>query len=413
MKKLTIKNIGPIIEVTFNIKKVNVFMGKQSSGKSTIAKILSFCSWVEKDISFNQSFDKFLDGDYFINYLKSFHKMERYIKEDSYIEYYGDAVHIEYSNSKVSIKWLESRFDYKRPKISYIPSERNLIALPEIEKVEFPNNYLRSYLFDWLDIRKNYSLENKIGILDTNTQYYFSEDNRQNTIQSDGYSIPLSVASSGLQSVTSLLTMVDYLTTVLFDTDEETSSYEMSRIKGDVLDVLAEELIFKNLHKSSLSKKTIKEILDNEKYKEELSIYTEKFISARANLYRYHHTNLIIEEPEQNLFPATQKELMYKLAEYINDEMYEHTQHIMTLTTHSPYILYAINNCMLAHLVKDKNEDSKLKNSMISPEDINIFEIEDGKNRSIQKENGLIGENYFDQQMKEVMDDFYQYLNYL
>ena len=108
------------------------------------------------------------------------------------------------------------------------------------------------------------------------------------------------------------------------------------------------------------------------------------------------------------LFPATQKELTYKLLEYINRD-----GHMITITTHSPYILYAINNCILAYLVKDKNKDSKLKNSMVSPEDINIFEIEDGKNRSIQKENGLIGKNYFDQQMKEVMDDFYQSLNYL
>lgn len=408
-KNLIIKNIGPIKNVSFEIKKINVFMGKQSSGKSTIAKILSFCSWVEKDISFHQSFEKHIEGDYFINYLKTFHKMEKYIKKDSYIKYVGEAVDIEYANSKVSIKWLKTRFDYKRPKISYIPSERNIIALPEVERVEFPNNYLRSYLFDWLDIRKHYNSENKISILDTEMKYYFSEENRENNIVGKQYSIPLSSASSGLQSVTSLLTMVDYLTTILFDTDEETDSYEMSKVKDEVLTTILKEL-FKN---SSIQKLTTNEIMNDDEYRAEFNVYAKKFINARTNLYRYHRTNLIIEEPEQNLFPSTQKELMYKLFHYINDDIYEHSDHMMTITTHSPYILYAINNCILAHKVKGEYPNSKLKNSAISPDDINIFEVEDGKNRSIMKENGLIGDNYFDKKMKEVMDDFYKHLNYL
>lgn len=409
-KHLTIKNIGPIKNISFEIKKINVFMGKQSSGKSTIAKILSFCSWVEKDISFHQSFEKHIERDYFINYLKTFHKMEKYIKKNSYIKYDGEAVDIEYANSKVSIKWKDTRFDYKRPKISYIPSERNIIALPEVERVEFPNNYLRSYLFDWLDIRKHYNSENKISILDTEMKYYFSEENRENNIVGNEYRIPLSSASSGLQSVTSLLTMVDYLTTILFDTDEETDSYEMSKVKDEVLTTILKELV-KN---SSIHKLTTNEIMNNDEYRAEFNVYAEKFINARANLYRYHRTNLIIEEPEQNLFPSTQKELMYKLFHYINDDIYEHSDHMMTITTHSPYILYAINNCILAYKVKEEYADSTLKNSAISPDDINIFEIEEGKNRSIiMKNSELIGDNYFDQKMKEVMDDFYEHLNYL
>ena len=360
VKNLNIKNIGPIKEASFDIKKVNIFMGKQSSGKSTIAKILSFCSWVEKDISFHQSFDKFLEGDYFINYLKSFHKMEKYIKENSYIEYYGDAVHIKYSNSKVSIEWLKARFDYKRPKISYIPSERNLVALPEIEHVEFPNNYLRSYLFDWLNIRKNYSLENKIEIIDTNTQYFFSEKDREDNILSNGYSIPLSVASSGLQSVSSLLITVDYLASKIYREKDDSTSYKRDetskRVWTDIIkELLENQHIYNHLYikkRKDYSKKKefgIEEIFD---------IVDE----IRKNLYTYHRTNLIIEEPEQNLFPTTQKELTYKLLEYINRDK---DGHMITITTHSPYILYAINNCILAYLVKDKNKDSQLKNSMI------------------------------------------------
>ena len=45
MAHLIIKNIGPINEVEFDLNKINIFMGPQSSGKSTIAKIVSYCGW--------------------------------------------------------------------------------------------------------------------------------------------------------------------------------------------------------------------------------------------------------------------------------------------------------------------------------------------------------------------------------
>ena len=40
MAKITIKYVGPLKEVTLDIKRINVFMGPQSTGKSTIAKIM-------------------------------------------------------------------------------------------------------------------------------------------------------------------------------------------------------------------------------------------------------------------------------------------------------------------------------------------------------------------------------------
>ena len=48
MARLIVKNVGPIKDIDIELKKVNVFMGPQSCGKSTLAKIISFCSWLEK-----------------------------------------------------------------------------------------------------------------------------------------------------------------------------------------------------------------------------------------------------------------------------------------------------------------------------------------------------------------------------
>ena len=48
MKHLHLENIGPISIVDIDLRRYNVFIGPQSSGKSTIAKLISLCSWVEK-----------------------------------------------------------------------------------------------------------------------------------------------------------------------------------------------------------------------------------------------------------------------------------------------------------------------------------------------------------------------------
>ena len=58
MRRLIIRNVGPVKSVDVQLNKVNVFIGPQSSGKSTIAKVLSTCSWVEKEVAttMNDSF---------------------------------------------------------------------------------------------------------------------------------------------------------------------------------------------------------------------------------------------------------------------------------------------------------------------------------------------------------------------
>ena len=43
MAHLVIRNIGPIKNVELDLNKINIFMGAQSCGKSTIAKIISYC----------------------------------------------------------------------------------------------------------------------------------------------------------------------------------------------------------------------------------------------------------------------------------------------------------------------------------------------------------------------------------
>ena len=65
MAKLIIRNVGPIKDINIELNKINVIIGPQSSGKSTINKIACYCTWVEKKVSLEQSFDFFMERNSF------------------------------------------------------------------------------------------------------------------------------------------------------------------------------------------------------------------------------------------------------------------------------------------------------------------------------------------------------------
>ena len=415
MTTIAIRNIGPIKEVKeIYLNKINVFMGLQSSGKSTIAKIISFCTWVEKDVATSQSLSEYQENKtYFRERLESFHKIKGYFNSDSYIHYKSKVIDIVWKNEECSISWVD-KYAYKRSKIAYIPSERNMVILPEARKSEFGNTNIRSFLFDWFEARKKYSNENNLSVLNLGVNYYYIKGNNNNT----EYDILLSNASSGIQSITPLIVMIEFLTKWIYN--EDTISFEQNERRQQVNRILSDEKVFKPYYKKQdLSKedrqKLVKDFMTklDEKDKNALKFFNiAKAISI--NLFKTNNSQFIIEEPEQNLFPETQRDLIY----YLLQKCLAKEENRLTFTTHSPYILYALNNCMMAGLVSDKmneKELNKLKcnSSKVSPSFVSIYEIRNGiVDKTIQGEDGLISDNYFDQKMKELMDDFYLMLNH-
>ena len=49
-EELYIEHFGPIIEARVSINKITVLIGRQGSGKSTIAKLYSLFVWMEKSL---------------------------------------------------------------------------------------------------------------------------------------------------------------------------------------------------------------------------------------------------------------------------------------------------------------------------------------------------------------------------
>lgn len=411
MATIEIKNIGPIKNVKFDLNKINVFMGPQSCGKSTIAKIISFCTWLDKKYARDGFFsilkDENLDTPNYIEELKSYHRLTNgYFSDNSSIAFDGDEITFSYNcdfisekisttitgdtNCKIGLKTGERR---QSDKVIYIPSERNFVsAIYNLNEYLRDRDLIQDFVNNWYEAKRKYSKEHKLQILDLGVQYHHEGEDIDKLTLDDGQELTLQIASSGLQAVTPLITLFDYIARGIYH-----DSRPMSVLERDKMVKQYNEMV-KQLKEGGTKINT-----------NDLQTLFDLIVSRN-----YNQSQFIIEEPEQNLFPTTQRDLIYYMLRTLNESKQNHR---LTFTTHSPYILYALNNCMMGGLVYDKMSDNdknklKCKFSIINPADVSVYQIDNGALKKIQQEDKLIGTNYLDQNMKELMDDFYVMLNY-
>ncbi len=415
MASLTIKNIGPITEATFDLNKINVFMGPQSSGKSTIAKICSQCSWYEKNYLLTGGEYDFYSG------LLKFHRMdEEYFSDKSEITYESEWTKISFKVKGIlreaSIMPKANASRYKNLKIEYIPAERNFAAaIPNLQKYSDSYDNIINFLTDWMSFKETLTKDKEypspLKSIDV-TYKYDSQSKSDILTLVNKKKILLQRSSSGQQSIIPLLVVSEYMFNALYLQKKFTSPAEEKYIR---------ELLPESMHADyDWMLKTQKfqhksEDSSNAKLLEETK---EKIWNKIGLSTDYHFSNVIIEEPEQNLFPETQKELIYHLLEKVTDKDRNHT---LIITTHSPYVLYALNNCMMGGLVKDNipkevQNELQSKYSWINPELVSVWEIQYGKGTIRQIKNndtGTISKHYFNGIMNDVMEEYYDLLTYL
>lgn len=375
MKHLTIRNIGALVNVNITLSKINLIIGPQSTGKSCILKIASFCAWLEKSISLNQNVRNFLTREFIDAHLLAFHNLQGYINEDSFFEYETDIMKFSFSfkENEHQFNWKDNgRWDYKRNKIAYIVAERNVLSvIPNWFEIDFPNNSIRYFMKEWQNARNNNGENKQIPILNTGIDYkYDKEKGADRVILSNGKELSLLNASSGLQSLVPLFVFIDYISKDIFKLDIQ--SIKDQDAKANLLYQLKEnhpsgEFISINNHGVSIASDDLNYIVEN--------------------FTKYNHSDIYLEEPEENLFPETQRDLVNWLAEIVNGER----NHSLFIATHSPYIMSAFNNLIQAGDIMEEspertNEVEKIigGHRAIRYDDIAAFAIADGSVHSIK-----------------------------
>lgn len=407
MKHLVIRNIGPVKESEIELKRFNFFIGPQSSGKSTVVKILSTCYWLEKEVATTMNENNIADADSFVSLMEDFHKMIDYFDNDSEIFFETDVIRISLKGKVFEIR-LKNQELYRREKICYIPSERNAVTLPELQGFEFGQTNLRSFLFDWYNAREFYGEDNKTDILNLGVRYFYDPGeqkykDRIEHVNGKTYKIPLGSASSGLQSVVPLQIMMQYYTNQYFKTFAEKTSFDSDAktrmIQNRVVDKYVLSVVYPGFNPSDRSR-LIKE--QNERIHEGNPEARELLLKYREELERLTvpiRTSFIVEEPEQNLYPFTQIDLLEAIVKLCSDEC----GHGCTITTHSPFIMNYLN-VLIERFYRNIPDQVKL-----NPEELGVYSTNEGRLTDLMQTNAKTGEKSVNaDDLVDAMREMYQ-----
>ncbi|HLO85173.1 MAG TPA: AAA family ATPase [Nostocaceae cyanobacterium] len=348
MSQIKVRNFGPIksgfIENDgfIEIRKITVFIGNQGTGKSSIAKLISTLSWLEKDLYRGNLDIKNITRHRFINTYCNYHNLKNYFLPESEIQYRGYAYTISYVDGKLNIyptnNTINNLKKYRRPKIMYVPAERNFLSVVErAERIRGLPKSLYTF-FDELQ-RSQQELSECLTLPVGDVKLEFDQLNRVLNIVGNDYKLKISEASSGFQSFIPLF-LVSRNIALSISENQDSSQSELS----------AEE--------QQRLKKEIEKILSNDNLSEELKKAALEVLSSK---YKNECFLNIVEEIEQNLYPESQKDVLYKLLEFAN--LTEGNS--LILTTHSPYIINYLILAIKAHQVLHNIGDSPNRDLLI------------------------------------------------
>ena len=375
---LNIKNFGPIKDAKLDIKKTTVLIGPQGSGKSTLAKLLAI--YGDKN-----SFKNFGLAHYFP--FTTYGISDFYENDKTALYYQNDCYSIEYKKNLLNLHLNQELDDLTKDKKNWINHEDFAMSF---------NHYMTfiKQLSERSSMIKPIVGGRMPSIVETLAMPY------AHYIPAERFLIAvISGATWGLMS--NNIALPKYV--IDFGSLFEIARTNISELPVDFLDIHyryengIDKIILKDSKevKLSVSASGFQSIIP-------LSLVVENNFSKGL-------TNFIVEEPELNLFPVTQKHLIQYLADKCNQNNNE-----LLMTTHSPYVLSSLNLLVFAYQTAQKhpeliNEINAIvpQKSWINPAEFAAYYVDEGTVRSIiNPKTGLIAENELDEVSDMIGDEF-------
>lgn len=366
MRRLRIHNFAAVSEAELDIdKNLNILIGAQASGKSTIAKVLYFCRKIR---------------DFYVEYLIQPEHFERGHKNEDYINFlkyirscfiscFGTTLHmdsfeIEYwycgANEKVVIV-LEDK--YAKIRFSPILKEQIERNLQDVRMIhESPDAQTKSFLEKLRfqeELREHYDEIAKKMFHDSDEVIYIPAgrsllsvmSDQMNVIDNRSLDLPMRnfielIGETRKKFGTRMERMVsDYVKTVQgqIKNADVNMAYDMVKriLKADYIsDSDGERLYY-------TPNKWVKIAYSSSGQQESLWILLPLFVRILENRRCF----VVIEEPEAHLFPDAQKTMVEMVSLFIYS-----TGSSVLLTTHSPYILTAWNLLLHSYIVETKKK---------------------------------------------------------
>ncbi|MBE7659628.1 AAA family ATPase [Tenacibaculum finnmarkense] len=423
--KLLIENFGPIKKALIDIKDMLLFIGPQSSGKSTLAKLITILN----DFNFKQN-----ENIKLVDELKKYN-LESFLKSNTKIEYKtlffnftyskNEEIKLDYESYYKSLK-LENK-NLKRKKIlvdlmiiSIAIDDKLSLLFDELyknsffginqklEKINFAENFLyvetilECYNMDTTDLNV---LEHLFDVVSKVFPFIRPMDSMY--IPAERMLLPL-INSNLAGLINNKINIPNHII-------QATQEFEKAIQNVESIDLnIIGDLKYKRkagtsyIYHNRSQKIQLKEASSGVQSVLPILLLIESSLQNK----NYINLNYVVEEPELNLYPQAQ----YELIKYLVKNCLETGENNLKsknliITTHSPYILTAINNLLLANSKgkTNKNEVEEIINSSswINPEKFNAYEVKDGTVKKIfNSEIKLIEETIIDEVSELMIDDF-------
>jgi predicted ATPase len=388
-ERLIVKSFGPVKDLDILFKKVTLFIGDQGTGKSCVAKLFSMFKWTEKVLSQKKyKLSYFEQYNRFQKMLCKYHRIESFVNENSYIKFEGDLYDFLYENGNFSV--IDKNHEIKGiSKVMYVPAERSIVSVAENKSKllkELPDSS-ETFSDEFVNAKKFF--QNGYNLPFEGLRFEYDSLNDAGWIHGVDYKVRLINASSGIQSSLPMCIVSEYLSSKISDKEE----VKLSKEEKDKLE------------------KRVAEIMQNEEYSDSIK---DMMIRQLSYANRYNQLINIVEEPELNLFPRSQMEVLKSLV-YNNASSDEN---MLVFTTHSPYSL-AIINTMIMGAKAYANANEELRNQIesimpvkyqINDDDIAAYRLSSSEaiycQSVINPNTGLISKNELDSASDDIMRVF-------
>ncbi|MEL7075231.1 MAG: AAA family ATPase [Cyanobacteria bacterium J06643_13] len=416
MEKIEIKGFLGIKDISIEVKQINIFIGKQASGKSVIAKLLYyFKGFVFEIISAaEQSKTKEqLDNGYKKKFLEYFPPSSwddayfkvQYFNHNEFVLIERKGLKIEFNYSKL----YQEIFDDMRFGIEAWTKDKSDVLLPTISPQEVRISFLSNF-------RNSIKSNIKFGQLYIPAGRSFFANLKANifSILSTGNNIDpfLIEFGSRYERIKSIIKKFREFSENKKDNTlhEEIKKIGYEVMCGQYFQENGEDYLklegdrqVNMVNSSSGQQETLPLILI-------LETISQRELSTDG-------ISLYIEEPEAHIFPTTQKDIV-ELVSLVFNERKESLQFF--LTTHSPYILTSFNNLLQAGMLATDADEEKMqeieklvpKSRFLKPEEVAVYSVEGGYCKSIMdKETGLIDANMIDEVSNDLAVQFDELLD--
>ncbi len=372
MKTIHVRHIGPINDSgVLHLAPVSLFCGRQGSGKSTLAKLFSTCLWLEKAlVKGNVTIKHVTSYSRFKKELCGYHRLTDFFSAESYLRYESNFFVFTYAESRFNVEAKEQQH-FLMPKVMYVPAERNfMVAVEHAEKIKKLPPSLQTLQDEYLHALRE--AKGTLPLYVDQVALQYDKLNKVTWVVGKEHKTKVNQAASGFQSIAPLMVVSDYLSGMVNGKTESISIEEKNRFR-----------------------KEIQKILSNKKYTDEMKNLLIENLNSQLKIDCFWN---IVEEPEQNLYPQSQRMVLNALLKNFNQSPHNG----LIITTHSPYMLNYISLNIKAGMIAKKQPDCAKAVSNVVPreswldaEQVKVFEIQDGTVTELRKYEGMPSDDNF------------------